>query len=370
MRFSRVPCLAAVSALSLLTAACGGGGGGGTGGATAGATASAGSSSAVVVVPAATPAPTPAPAPPPAASPTPAPLPAAQPVTGSWAANAAALFTTQPDVANCRPGVLSEQVRADVLARLNAIRALHRLPAVTYAAIEDEQATQAALMMAANGQLSHTPATTWKCFTTAGSTGAGTSNLYGGLISPYLAYYTEDMYLGGWLTETTNLVANNVGHRRWMLDPFLGKIAYGRVAQVLADGSRTDAAAMKVFSFTGGVPTPSSLPDFVAYPYGDYPARYFDPAALLSFSVIADATQHGGANASVSFAKATVSVSGGGASLAVSNVSFDNNGYGVANNIQFNVAGLQNNVQYEVTIANVVVRGKPTDYRYTFRTVS
>lgn len=279
------------------------------------------------------------------------------------------MFTTQPDVANCRPGVLAQGVRDDLLARLNAIRALHRLPAVAYASADEDQATQGALMMAANGQLTHTPPTTWKCYTSAGATGAGTSNLYGGLISPYLAYYTEDMYLGGWLTEVSNLVANNVGHRRWMLDPFLGKIAYGRVAQVLADGSRTDAAAMKVVSFTGGVAVPGNLPPFVAYPYGDYPARYFDAAALLSFTVVADTTQRGGANATVDFSKAAIAVSNGATQLAVSNVSYDNAGYAVPNNLQFNVAELKPGVTYTVTITGVVARGKTADYSYTFRIV-
>lgn len=362
MRNSRVQWLGAVSAWSLLLAGCGGSDGGG-------AAAPVGGGVAVAPAAAPSPGPTPAPSPTPAATPTPvAPPPAASP-PADWAAAAAALFTTQPDVSDCRPGVLAQSVRDDVLARMNAIRALHRLPPVIYSAADDEQATQAALMMAANGQLSHTPPASWTCHSATGATGAGTSNLYGGLISPWLTYYTEDMYLAGWLTETSNLVANNVGHRRWMLDPFLGKIAYGRVAQVLADGSRTDAAAMKVVSFTGGVSVPANLPAFVAYPYGDYPARYFDAGALLSFTVVADATQRGGANATVDFAAATISVSDGATSLAVSNVSYDNAGYAVPNNLQFNVAGLKQGVSYSVKIAGVVTRGKATDYSYTFRIV-
>ncbi|MEH3120453.1 MAG: CAP domain-containing protein [Sphingomonas phyllosphaerae] len=367
MRISRGYRFGAVSALSLLLAGCGGGGsdGGGTA-----APASGGVQVAPAPAPSPTPSPTPVPTPSPSPTPSPTPPPPAAAPSGSWAANAAALFTAQPDVANCKPGTLAQSVRDDVLARLNAIRALHRLPAVSYSSPDDEQATQAALMMAANGQLSHTPAASWKCYTTLGATGAGTSNLYGGLISPYLAYYTEDMYLGGWLTETSNLVANNVGHRRWMLDPFLGKIAYGRVAQVLADGSRTDAAAMKVVSFTGGVSVPGNLPPFVAYPYGDYPARYFDTSSLLSFTVIADTTQRGGANATVDFSKATITVSDGSTALAVSNISFDNVGYAVPNNLQFQVTGLKAGVSYSVKIAGVGVRGTSTDYSYTFRIVS
>jgi uncharacterized protein YkwD len=368
MRNFRSSWILGVSTLALLLGGCGGGGGGSSSG--GGSAADTSGSAPVVVAPA--PAPTPAPSPTPTPAPTPAPSPvatAAAAAPASWQARAAALFTTQPDVANCRPGVLAEAVRDDVLARLNAIRALHRLPPVSYSSPDDDQATQASLMMAANGQLTHTPPADWKCYTSTGATGAGTSNLYGGLISPYLAYFTEDMYLGGWLTETTNLVADNVGHRRWMLDPFLGKIAYGRVAQLLADGRRTDAATMKVVSFSGGVAVPAGLPPYVAYPYGDYPARYFDPAALLSFSVVADATQRGGANATVDFSKASVRVSTGGTALTVSNIRFDNTGYGLPNNLQFAVAGLAEGVSYDVTIADVTVRGRSQSYSYSFRII-
>lgn len=361
MRFSRLSRIGVVSISPLLLSGCGGGDGGGAGAATP----------VVTVVTAPTPVPTPIAVP--AAAPTPTPTPTPVVAVGSdmspWGRAAAALFVTQPDVANCRPGVLSEDVRADVLARFNAIRALHRLAPVSYSAADDEQATQAALMMAANGALTHTPPTTWKCHSGDGATGAGTSNLYGGLISPWLAYYTEDMYLGGWLSETSNLVAGNVGHRRWMLDPFLGKIAYGRVAQVLPDGSRTDAAAMKVIGFTGGVAAPAHVPSFVAYPYGDYPARYFERQALLSFTAIVDPTQRGGANGEVDFAAATITVAAGDARLAVSDVSFDNVGYAVPNNLQFRVAGLAEGVRYAVTITGVMVRGKSLDYDYTFRIV-
>ena len=44
-----------------------------------------------------------------------------------------------------------------------------------------EAAAQAsALMQAANDSLSHTPPTSWKCYTALGATGSATSNLYGG----------------------------------------------------------------------------------------------------------------------------------------------------------------------------------------------
>ena len=50
-------------------------------------------------------------------------------------------------------------------------------------------------------------------------------------------------------------------------------------------------------------------------------------------------------------------------------MSFDNVGYGIPNNLQWKVAGLQSNVRYAVTIANVRVAGAARTYDYTFRIV-
>lgn len=347
----------------LLLTGCGGEGGNESGGSTP-----------IVVAPTPTPSPSPtatAPAPTPSPSPTPSSVavPPAPPRPASWAAGAAALYVAAPDVPNCQTGTLAQAVKDDVLLRMNALRALHGLAPVTYNTADDAQMMQSSLMMAANGALDHTPPSTWRCWSQTGYDGSSTGNLYGGTISPFLVWSSEDDFIGGWMTEVNNLVANNVGHRRWMLDPFLGKIAYGRVAQVLSDGRRTDAATLKVFNFAGGVPAPSTVPAYVAYPQGDYPARWFDTRALLSFSAISSATSRG-ANANVSFANATITVRDpAGTALAVSDVSFDNVGYGIPNNLQWKVAGLQTNVRYAVTIANVQVAGAARTYDYTFRIV-
>ena len=123
------------------------------------------------------------------------------------------------------------------------------------------------------------------------------------------------------------------------------------------NGRLADSAALKVMNFWATPAAAASLPAFVAYPVGDYPARYFDTRALLSFGVIAD-TRNKFNNANVSYGQATLTVTQrGGASLAVSNIHFDTIGYGLPNNIQFNVMGLATNIQYDVTIANVLGGG-------------
>lgn len=331
--------------LPVVLAACGGGGG-----------TSSPSGSAPTPTPAPSATPTPTPSPTPTASPTPAP-------TG-WAAQAAALYDVVPDVATCRAGTLKASVKATLLTNLNAIRALHRLPAVSYSEVEDAQEADSSLIMAANRALSHTPPTSWTCYSSSGATGAGASNLIIGW-GTGLGFGSEDDQLAGWMNEGGSA---QLGHRRWMLSPFLGKTSYGRVSTILADGTRVTAASLRVFSFAGGSGSVSGVPAFVAYPFGDYPIRYFRANDYLSFSAIANNGGSFGANSNVRYGGAAITVTGPSGNLAVSAVTSDNDGYGVANNVQWRVAGLQQNVTYTVRISGVT--GAPqSEYSYTFRMV-
>ncbi|MBO9574836.1 MAG: CAP domain-containing protein [Sphingobium sp.] len=337
-------------ALALPLAGCGGDGG------------SAGGSGQVVIPtptpsPTATPAPTPTPSPTPTATPTPTP--------STWVAAAAALYDVAPNVATCSPGTLKDAVRQEFLTRINALRALHGLTPVVLstAATDVTQTDESSLMMAVNQQLSHTPPTSWTCYTANGAAGAGSGNLIGGWGNG-LPWSTEDDNLAGWMNERNSA---SIGHRRWILDPFLGKITYGRVAYQMSNGFRSDAATMKVFNFAVDPPAPSSVPPYVAYPYGDYPIRYFGPNDILSFSAIVNSASRFG-NSNVSFANATVTVSAGSTNLTVTNVASDNIGYGIPNSIQWKVTGLQSNVTYTVHITGVT--GTPTSsFQYTFKIV-
>lgn len=336
-----------LSALPLvLLAACDSGGGSSGGG--------------TVVTP--TPTPTTSPSPPPTGG-TPTPSPSASPLPTSWT-NVAGYYDVQPDVASCRAGTLKDAVKAEFLARLNEIRARHGLAPVVYSTAEDTQEQDSSLMMAVAQTLSHTPPTTWQCYTAGGATGAGASNLIGGW-GTGLGFDSEDGLLAGWLREGGS---PQLGHRRWILHPFLGKTSYGRVSVTLAGGRRATAASMRVFSFAGGVgAAPSTVPLFVGFPQGDYPVRYFALTDYLSFSVVPSTTNNG-ADRAVDFSAATVTVRNGGTNLTVTDISRDNDGYGIANNIQWRVTGLAANTSYTVTIAGV--RGAPqTSYTYDFRVI-
>ncbi|WP_447726761.1 CAP domain-containing protein [Sphingomonas koreensis] len=321
-----------------MTAACGGG------------------SSGVIVAPTPTPTSTPGPTPTPTPTPTPSPLPT------TWA-GVAGYYDVQPDISGCRAGTLKASVKTEFLARLNEIRARHGLTPVVYSTDEDVQQADSSLMMAANVALSHTPPTSWRCYTSGGAAGAGASNLIGGW-GTGLGFDSEDDLLAGWLREGGTA---QLGHRRWILHPFLRKTSYGRVSALLPDGRRATAASMRVFSFGSAGPVPSTVPSYVGFPQGDYPARYFALTDYLSFSVVPGTTDNG-ADRSVDFSAATVTVRGPSGDLPVTNVSRDNDGYGIANNIQWRVTGLAGNTSYTVTIAGVRSAPQAT-YSYTFRIV-
>lgn len=337
------PYLTALTATLFLTG-CGGGGGGSNGGPGTVLTA------------------TPSPSPSPSASPSPTPGPGATPLPTSWS-NVSGYFDVQPDVASCRAGTLKTAVKTEFLARLNEIRARHGLAPVVYSTSEDTQEQESSLMMAVNQTLSHTPPTTWQCYTSGGAAAAGSSNLIGGW-GTGLPFDSEDDLLAGWLREGGSA---SLGHRRWILHPFLGKTSYGRVSVTLPNGRRATTASMRVFSFAGGVPAPSTVPAFVAFPHGDYPVRYFALTDYLSFSVVPSSSNNG-ADRSVDFSAATITVRSGGTSLPVTDIGRDNDGYGIANNIQWRVTGLTANTSYTVTIAGV--RSAPqASYTYDFRII-
>ncbi len=300
------------------------------------------------------------------ASPSPSPTPTSSGSAGTappttWSAQAAALFNAQPSVSNCVSGTLKASVKDNFLNKLNALRALHNLPPVAYSGNEDAQEQDAALMMAIAKQLSHTPDASWPCYSASGAAGAGSSNLVGSWGSN-LSVQDEDEYLALWMTEGGS---SDIGHRRWILSPFLGKTSYGRVTVTLADGSRASAASMRVFRFNSDPAVPAGIPPFVAYPYGDYPQRYFGLTNYLSFTAISS-TSSNWANQNVNFDKATISVSGPNGAMTVTDVSTDYQGYGVPNSIQWRVTGLQTGVSYKVTITGV--SGAPqSSYSYSFR---
>ncbi|WP_310463483.1 CAP domain-containing protein [Sphaerotilus sp.] len=289
--------------------------------------------------------------------------------SSSFTTAAQTLYAALPDTSICRAGTLTAAEKASTLAAVNAIRTAHGLAAVAYdtTVTGDNEVMQTALMSAVNGALSHEPPSGWGCYSAAGLAGAKTSNLYLGGPSAFLTLVSSASILTGWLADVGS--ESTLGHRRWLLDPFLKQIAFGRVDVQAASGVRTTGAAIKVIYATdeAGPVTP----DYIAYPVGDYRKAYFQGDPVLSFTAIADKTSRS-ANGlgKVDFGVATVSVvPRGGVALAVSAVSPDYAGYGVPNVLRFRAAGITAGVIHDVTVANVRVNGVLRTYSYPVRLV-
>jgi uncharacterized protein YkwD len=125
---------------------------------------------------------------------------------GSWSGS----------VSTCDPGDISATGRANALKIINLYRWLADLPAVESDATRDAQNQECALMMHANGALSHSPPSSWDCYTSDGATGAGSSNIAG---APGVE--AIDLYMVDPGNETT------IGHRRWILSNSLGPTGLG-----------------------------------------------------------------------------------------------------------------------------------------------
>lgn len=291
--------------------------------------------------------------------------------TSDFTTAASALYIALPDTSICRAGTLTAAEKSSALATVNAIRAAHGLASVTYDSAGDDAVMQASLMSAVNGQLDHAPPSTWGCYSTSGDQGAQTSNLYLGGPSAYLTLASSESILAGWLADVGSEAT--LGHRRWMLDPFLRQIAFGRVDVQAASGVKTTASALKVIYSADA--TGTVTPDYVAYPVGDYKKAYFQGSSaadpIQSFTAIADKTsRNANGQSKVDYGVATVSVvPRGGAALAVTAVSPDYVGYGVPNVLRFRAGGIVAGVVHDVTVANVRVNGVLRSYRYSFRLV-
>ncbi len=274
------------------------------------------------------------------------------------------LFAEQPDIPACLSGRLRDETEHEAWQTLNDIRGLHGLAPVALNR-QNKAVAQAALMLAANGRLEHAPPASWRCYTAAGAQALAGSLLSGGVTAPNIAFHTPAQDIIAWLIDNKATAAGSIGHRRWLLDPFLSEVAYGRVSGS-SDGRKLTAAS--VLEITGTV-RPAQGPDLIAYPFQDYPARLFHDDTLLSLSLLVDRQRRQG-NAAVDFSGAKIRVvTEQGRSLRVRDVAFDRHAFGLPNNLQFRPVGLRQGLRYEVSVDGVRVGGLEKSYRYWFRIV-
>ncbi|WP_434427283.1 CAP domain-containing protein [Nannocystis pusilla] len=122
-------------------------------------------------------------------------------------------------VAGCQAGDTGAPGRDNALRLINLYRWLAGLPAVGHDPGLGAKAQQCALMMHANGQLSHDPPMQWDCYTADGAQAAKNSN-----ISSTPGVVAVDLYM----VDPGN--ATTFGHRRWILSNKLGPVGLGSTA--------------------------------------------------------------------------------------------------------------------------------------------
>ena len=134
---------------------------------------------------------------------------------------AAFLYAEEPDVDACRAGRLTQAAKDRALEAMNQIRALHRLSPVQYSSRHDRQVQEASLIQAASGYPGHYPEPSAKCSTSAGEEGSRTSNLFGGLRNA-VSNRDPASDMVGWTNDAgSRSRVEAVGHRRWLLNPFV-----------------------------------------------------------------------------------------------------------------------------------------------------
>jgi hypothetical protein len=160
---------------------------------------------------------------------------------------------------------------------------------------------QAAVIMSANANLSHTPPSSWFCWTASGSNAANNSNIaIGNAGADAITAYIWDF-------GANNNVA---GHRRWLLYPQTRVMGTGDVPE---QGNFYAANATWVFDGNYGGPRPATRKPYVAWP----------PAGYVAYQVVYP--QWSFALSNVNLSPATVSMRSNGVTVGTVKQAYQNN---------------------------------------------
>ncbi len=243
---------------------------------------------------------------------------------------------------SCSPGTTSAEFQDAVLRRINYFREMAGVPPLeglneTYS----QKAQAAALMMSVNKRLSHSPDSSWLCYSTDGREAAGSSNLQYGANGPQ----GISNYMADW--GSNNSAA---GHRRWILFP---PTQYMGTGDVPAGGGNYAANALWVFDRFS--PRPETRDPHVDWPPPGY-VPYFLAYPRWSFS-------YPGAD----FGQATVTMSRDGQAIALQ-INPVHNGYGDNTIVWEPGVNTQQkppaDTTFAITITNVHIQGVPETFQY------
>lgn len=246
--------------------------------------------------------------------------------------------------ATCSPGDISSVARETLRTRINYFRAMASLTnEVTFRADWDADCQQTALMMSAQGSLSHAPSTDWKCYTEAGAVTAGKANLtLGSTGVAALDLMMDDPGPG-------NTAA---GHRRWLLFPPQRQMGAGALP---SNASGPSSSAIRVIGGTGSRP---SGPEFIAWPPPGFVPFAITPRVSRRWSFSLPAAD---------FSSTEISVQISGLTIATQTEP-ELKGYGDNTLVwvmsSLPVAPPAVDVECRVTLKGVKVAGKVRDFSY------
>ena len=139
------------------------------------------------------------------------------------------------NVSRCEPGTTSQAFRDSIIQRVSWYREMAGLDTVTEDPDLSASAQRAALIMVAQGALSHYPDSDWACYSEDGAAAAGRSNLgfsegeiysLGSGVYPAAGVNGIDGYM-----EDSGDNNRSVGHRRWILYPHTLEMGTGNARQ-------------------------------------------------------------------------------------------------------------------------------------------
>ena len=175
------------------------------------------------------------------------------------------------------PGTLSQETLNGAVTMLNQIRFIAGLQ--DNVALDDSynQMTQAAsLVNYVNNVLTHTPQKPVDmddALFKMGETGAGSSNI---AWASWATQTFKDSLINGWMADYDASNIDRLGHRRWCLNPSMGKTGFGAVA-----GSNGTYSAMYSFDTSNSGASETG----VAWPAQNMPIEYFDNVYPWSVSM-------------------------------------------------------------------------------------
>ena len=246
-------------------------------------------------------------------------------------------------VQSCRAGKTDNLFKEDILYRVQWFRAMAGVdPKIALNEESNRLAQEAALVMAAAGDLSHEPDSSWPCYSQAAYDGASQSNLFLGLFGvPSIDGYIEDPGEDNY----------EVGHRRWILDPTLSSIGTG--------DTRNSNALFLTSSETEEQVVTREENGYVMWP----PRGYVPRSQIYERWSIS--------HQSADFSRAVVTVTQNGRTRIINDPHSDSEGYGSMNSLVFNWPHpAKGSGPINVTVKNIKLDRVFTTLRYEVRPFS